>query len=94
MPQTRFAQTVCHFSHNADFDQLRISKYPANAHEINYFSMLVVGSFKYTLTESGKSPAEQLFGVKLRSKADDFIRLTQKEGIICVRKNLKWNVRD
>ena len=46
------------------------------------------------LTESGKSPAEQLFGVKLRSKADDFIRLTQKEGIICVRKNLKWNVRD
>ena len=31
MPQTRFAQTVCHFSHNADFDQLRISKYPANA---------------------------------------------------------------
>ena len=58
MTQTRFAQTVCHFSHNADFDQLRISKYPANAHEINYFSMLVVGSFKYTLTESNKSPAE------------------------------------
>ena len=58
MPQTRFAQTVCHFSHNADFDQLRISKYPANAHEINYFSMLVVGSFKYTLTELNKSPAE------------------------------------
>lgn len=57
MPQTRFAQTVCHFSHNADFDQLRISKYPANAHEINYFSMLVVGSFKYTLSESGKSHA-------------------------------------
>ena len=57
MPQTRFAQTVCHFSHNADFDQLRISKYPANAHEINYFSMLVVGSFKYTLSESGKSSA-------------------------------------
>ena len=55
MPQTRFAQTVCHFSHNADFDQLRISKYPANAHEINYFSMLVVGSFKYTLNEAGKS---------------------------------------
>ena len=54
MPQTRFAQTVCHFSHNADFDQLRISKYPANAHEINYFSMLVIGSIKYTLTESGK----------------------------------------
>ena len=60
MPQTRriAAQTVCHFSHNADFDQLRISKYPANAHEINYFSMLVIGSIKYTLTESGKSPAE------------------------------------
>ena len=69
MPQTRriAAQTVCHFSHNADFDQLRISKYPANAHEINYFSMLVVGSFKYTLSESGKSPAEQLFGVESRS---------------------------
>ena len=48
MPQTRFAQAVCHFSHNADFDQLRISKYPANAHEINYFSMLVVGDFKHT----------------------------------------------
>ena len=62
MPQTRrmAAQTVCHFSHNADFDQLRISKYPANAHEINYFSMLVVGSFKYTLSESGKSPACKL----------------------------------
>ena len=43
-----FAQAVCHFSHNADFDQLRISKYPANAHEINYFSMLVVGDFKHT----------------------------------------------
>ena len=25
--------------------------------KINYFSMLVVGSFKYTLSESGKSPA-------------------------------------
>ena len=50
MTQTRrmAAQTVCHFSHNADFDQLRISKYPANAHEINYFSMLVVGDFKHT----------------------------------------------
>ena len=45
MPQTRrmAAQTVCHFSHNADFDQLRISKYPANAHEIKYFSELAVG---------------------------------------------------
>ena len=43
MPQTRFAQTVCHFSHNADFDQLRISKYPANAHEINYFYTLCTG---------------------------------------------------
>ena len=31
------------------------------------------------LTESGMSPAEQLFGVKLRKKADDFIRLTQTE---------------
>ena len=48
------------------------------AHEINYFSMLVVGSFKYTLSESGKSPAEQLFGVELRSEADDFIHLTMK----------------
>ena len=40
MPQTRrmAAQTVCHFSHNADFCQLRISKYPANAHKTNYFS--------------------------------------------------------
>ena len=47
MPQTRrmAAQTVCHFSHNADFCQLRISKYPANAHKTNYFSALVVGCF-------------------------------------------------
>ncbi len=73
-----------------------------------FFVLYLYGSFTYDstlvkqsytelllyLTESGKSPAEQLFGVKLRSKADDFIRLTQKEGIICVRKNLKWNVRD
>ena len=45
MPQTRriAAQTVCHFSHNADFCRLRISKYPANAHKTNYFSVLVVG---------------------------------------------------
>ena len=43
MPQTRFAQTVCHFSHNADFCRLRISKYPANARETNYFSVLVTG---------------------------------------------------
>ena len=62
-----------------------------------YDSTLVKQSYTELLlylTESGKSPAAQLFGVKLRSKADDFIRLTQKEGIICVRKNLKWNVRD
>ena len=47
MPQTRriAAQTVCHFSHNADFGQLRISKYPANAPKINYFSALVIGYF-------------------------------------------------
>ena len=47
MPQTRriAAQTVCHFSHNADFCQLRISKYPANAHKTNYFSALVIGCF-------------------------------------------------
>ena len=73
-----------------------------------FFVLYLYGSFTYDstlvkqsytelllyLTESGKSPAEQLFGVKLHSKADDFIRLTQKEGIICVRKNLKWNVGD
>ena len=46
MPQTRFAQTVCHFSHNADFYRLRISKYPANAHKMNYFSALCTGSGK------------------------------------------------
>ena len=48
MPQTRrmAAQTVCHFSHNADFYRLRISKYPANAHKMNYFSALCVGSRK------------------------------------------------
>ena len=42
MPQTRriAAQTVCRFSHNADFCQLRISKYPANAPKTNYFSAL------------------------------------------------------
>ena len=38
-----------------DPDEVEIGT--ANAHEINYFSMLVVGSFKYTLSESGKSPA-------------------------------------
>ena len=38
------AQTVCHFSHNADFYRLRISKYPANAHKMNYFSALCTGS--------------------------------------------------
>ena len=42
MPQTRFAQTVCHFSHNADFCRLRISKYPANAQEMKYFFTLVI----------------------------------------------------
>ena len=48
MPQTRrmAAQTVCHFSHNADFCQLRISKYPANAHKMNYFSALCTGGGK------------------------------------------------
>ena len=40
------AQTVCHFTHNADFCQLRISKYPANAHKMNYFSALCAGSGK------------------------------------------------
>jgi len=45
MPQTRrmAAQTVCHFSHNADFCRLRISKYPANAQEMKYFFTLVIG---------------------------------------------------
>ena len=48
MPQTRHivAQTVCHFSHNADFCRLRISKYPANAHKMNYFSALCTGNEK------------------------------------------------
>ena len=40
------AQTVCHFSHNANFYRLRISKYPANAHKMNYFSALCTGSGK------------------------------------------------
>ena len=40
------AQTVCHFSHNADFYRLRISKYPANAHKMNYFSALCTGGGK------------------------------------------------
>jgi hypothetical protein len=43
-----------------------------------YDSTLVKQSYTellLCLTESGKSPAAQLFGVKLRSKADDFIRL-------------------
>ena len=57
-----------------------------------FFVLYLYGSFTYDstlvkqsytelllyLTESGKSPAEQLFGVKLRSKADDFIRLTER----------------
>ena len=45
MPQTRrmAAQTVCHFSHNADFCRLRISKNPANAQEMKYFFTLVIG---------------------------------------------------
>ena len=41
--QTRFAQTVSLMAHNADFWRLRISKYPANAHELNYFSALCTG---------------------------------------------------
>ena len=47
MPQTRFvanfAQTVRQPAHNADFFHLRISKIPANAHKINYFSALCIG---------------------------------------------------
>ena len=38
--QTRFAQTVSLLAHNAYFGRLRISKYPANAHEMKYFSTL------------------------------------------------------
>ena len=34
---------VRRLAHNADFCRLRISKYPANAHEINYFSALCTG---------------------------------------------------
>lgn len=44
--QTRFAQTVSLMAHNADFWRLRISKYPANAHKMNYFSALCTGSGK------------------------------------------------
>ena len=56
-----------------------------------YDSTLVKQSYTELLlylTESGKSPAEQLFGVKLRSKADDFIRLTQKEKFKMERQGL------
>ena len=41
-----FAQTVRQSAHNADFFRLRISKMPANAHEMNYFYTLCVGSGK------------------------------------------------
>jgi len=58
MPQTRrmAAQTVCHFSHNADFCRLRISKYPANAHKTNYFlrwllAVLINGFFIENISE-------------------------------------------
>jgi len=46
--QTRFAQTVSLMAHNADFWRLRISKYPANAHEMKYFSTLI---FSYGMNE-------------------------------------------
>ena len=63
MTQTRrmAAQTVCHFSHNADFCQLRISKYPANAHERNYLFALVIGRGKRCMSgdfAGGKMPCE------------------------------------
>ena len=45
--QTRCAQTVSLISHNADFCELRISKTPANAHKIKYFSALVIPNGKY-----------------------------------------------
>ena len=53
--QTRFAQTVSLMAHNADFWRLRISKYPANAHEMNYFSTLYVGSGKYKWMIGGEN---------------------------------------
>ena len=46
-----------------------------------YDSTLVKQSYTELLlylTESDKSPAEQLFGVELCSEADDFIRLTME----------------
>ena len=56
-----------------------------------YDSTLVKQSYTELLlylTESGKSPAEQLFGVKLRSKADDFMRQEkfkmERQGLINV----------
>ena len=53
--QTRFAQTVIQTAHNADFFRLRISKMPANAHEMNYFSTLYVGSGKYKWMIGGEN---------------------------------------
>ena len=53
--QTRFAQTVRQSAHNADFFRLRISKMPANAHEMNYFSTLCVGSGKYKWMIGGEN---------------------------------------
>ena len=41
--QTRFAQTVSLMAHNADFWRLRISKYPANAHEIFFDAVFSYG---------------------------------------------------
>jgi hypothetical protein len=35
-------------AHNADFFRLRISKMPANAHEMNYFYTLCVGCGRFS----------------------------------------------
>ena len=59
--QTRFAQTVSLMAHNADFWRLRISKYPANAHERNYLFALVTGRGKRCMSgdfAGGKMPCE------------------------------------
>ena len=46
---------VAIFLHNADFYRLRRSKMPANAHEMNYFSTLYVGSGKYKWMIGGEN---------------------------------------
>ena len=53
-------------AHNADFFRLRISKMPANAHEMNYFYTLCVGSGKYKWMIGG--------GMGEKMKKCDFIQ--------------------